>query len=228
LLVAGSKDPTVAAYIERGYAPAIFRRSLSRFKTAISIYQPWIEGLALFAQWDALPGHAKVASGGMLDLASLEILSDTSKRRGNPQDYFARVGQRLQEARSSDEASKQKIDLLALPLNDPNGGYLAGYLGVKSIYHSAVAVVPLFEDSDFFVSWLGARLFHDPLAAAILFDVEMRPAEWLEMLLARLADRLAAIMHHASRFCSLGWRPHAIDPSVWIGLRQLAVQRIRD
>ena len=39
---------------------------------------------------------------------------------------------------------------------------------------------------------------------------------------------LAAIMHHASRFCPPGWRTHAVDPSVWIGVRQLAVQRIGD
>ena len=32
----------------------------------------------------------------------------------------------------------------------------------------------------------------------------------------------------ASRFCPPGWRTHAVDPSVWIGLRQLAVQRIGD
>jgi hypothetical protein len=39
---------------------------------------------------------------------------------------------------------------------------------------------------------------------------------------------LAAIMYHASRFCPPGRRTHAVDPSVWIGLRQLAVQRIGD
>jgi hypothetical protein len=41
-------------------------------------------------------------------------------------------------------------------------------------------------------------------------------------------NRLARIIHHASRFCPLGWRTHAVDPSVWIGVRQLAVQRIGD
>jgi Mn2+/Fe2+ NRAMP family transporter len=37
---------------------------------------------------------------------------------------------------------------------------------------------------------------------------------------------LAAIMHHASLFCAPGSRTHAVDPSVWIGVRQLAVQRV--
>ena len=40
--------------------------------------------------------------------------------------------------------------------------------------------------------------------------------------------RLTAIMHHASRFCPPGWPTHSVDPSVWIGVRQLAMQRIGD
>ena len=42
------------------------------------------------------------------------------------------------------------------------------------------------------------------------------------------ADALARIMHHASRFCAPAWRAQAVDPSVWIGVRQLAVQRVWD
>jgi hypothetical protein len=45
---------------------------------------------------------------------------------------------------------------------------------------------------------------------------------------ATKAEGLTAIMHHASRFCSLGLHTHAVDPSVLIGVRQLAVQRIGD
>jgi hypothetical protein len=33
-------------------------------------------------------------------------------------------------------------------------------------------------------------------------------------------------MHHASLFCTPGWRTHAVDPSVWIDVRELAVQRV--
>jgi hypothetical protein len=40
--------------------------------------------------------------------------------------------------------------------------------------------------------------------------------------------KLARIIHRASRFCPPGRRTHAVDPSVWIGVRQLAVQRIGD
>jgi hypothetical protein len=37
---------------------------------------------------------------------------------------------------------------------------------------------------------------------------------------------LTAIMHHAAIFCTPGWRTHAVGPSVWIGERELAVQRV--
>ena len=40
--------------------------------------------------------------------------------------------------------------------------------------------------------------------------------------------RLARIMHHAERFCMFGRRSRAGDPSVWIGVRSLAVQHVWD
>jgi hypothetical protein len=42
------------------------------------------------------------------------------------------------------------------------------------------------------------------------------------------ATVLARIMHHMERFCTSGRRSRADDPSVWIGVRQLAVQRVWD
>ena len=40
--------------------------------------------------------------------------------------------------------------------------------------------------------------------------------------------QLTRIMHHAERFCRSGRQSCAGDPSVWIGVRQLAVQRVWD
>jgi hypothetical protein len=40
--------------------------------------------------------------------------------------------------------------------------------------------------------------------------------------------RLSSTLPTPRVFGLLGWRTHAIDPSFWIGLRQLAVQRIGD
>jgi putative tryptophan/tyrosine transport system substrate-binding protein len=52
----------------------------------------------------------------------------------------------------------------------------------------------------------------------------------LPMVARELVDRrvsvLAAIMHHASLFCTPGWRTRAVDPSVWVGVRELAVQSV--
>src|ERR1700675_2977628 len=43
-----------------------------------------------------------------------------------------------------------------------------------------------------------------------------------------LARSLTWIMHHAGRFCTSGRRSRGGDPSVWIGVRQLVVQRVWD
>jgi hypothetical protein len=43
-----------------------------------------------------------------------------------------------------------------------------------------------------------------------------------------LAIALARIMHHAERFWRSGGRSRAGDPSVWIGVRPLAVQHVWD
>jgi hypothetical protein len=47
-----------------------------------------------------------------------------------------------------------------------------------------------------------------------------------QAMLQSKSNELAAIMHHASLFCTPGWRTHAVDPSVWIGVGELAVQRV--
>jgi len=48
------------------------------------------------------------------------------------------------------------------------------------------------------------------------------------MNLEQLDGFLARIMHHAERFCTSFQLACAGDPSVWIGVRPLAVQRVRD
>jgi hypothetical protein len=40
------------------------------------------------------------------------------------------------------------------------------------------------------------------------------------------AGRLAEIMYHAEGFCRSGLRSRADDPFFWIGVVQLAVQRV--
>jgi len=49
----------------------------------------------------------------------------------------------------------------------------------------------LFQDSDFFVSFASARIFHDPLAAAFLMDTRSTHVEWLHQIRARLHERVS-------------------------------------
>ena len=48
----------------------------------------------------------------------------------------------------------------------------------------------------------------------------------LERALDHVTALLTRIMRELGRFCSSDWRPCADDPSGWIGVRLLAVQRV--
>ena len=73
-------------------------------------------------------------------------------------------------------------------------------------------------------------LVRDPFEVLVRAVDALDPKERTAMRrsLQQVLSTLARIIHHASRFCPPGRRTHAVDPSVWIGLRQLVVQRIGD
>jgi isoquinoline 1-oxidoreductase beta subunit len=76
----------------------------------------------------------------------------------------------------------------------------------------------------------GRRIEYRALAAdaarlPVPHDVPLkRPADF--KLIGTPARRLARIMHHGARFCTSCRRSRAGDPSVWISVRQLTVQRV--
>jgi hypothetical protein len=95
------------------------------------LFQPWIEGLALFAQWDSLPGESKAASKAMLTASGLYFLSNGIRNLSDGYVEFANV---IKRGRATYDAHRRKTDLLSQPLSDVKGAYLAGYLSVKALY----------------------------------------------------------------------------------------------
>jgi hypothetical protein len=70
------------------------------------------------------------------------------------------------------------------------------------------------------------------IVATVLFAlagiVGLTPALALLTFWYRFPSWLARIMHHAEHFWRSGRRSRAGDPSVWIGVRPLAVQHVWD
>ncbi len=185
--IAATRDPRVEAAAERGEVPDDFRRLMQNFAAGVLVYEPWIEGVALFAEWDAVPGRSEVASKAMTRCHFLHLLSQTDFSPDTAWDRFARE---LVAARRTGEARARKRNLLSVDLSEGAGHYLAGYLGVRALYRKALSRSALFLDTDFFCSFLTLALFNDPVAAAILMDVDTPYQEWLERLSRRLDNRL--------------------------------------
>jgi hypothetical protein len=93
-----------------------------------------------------------------------------------------------------------------------------------------VAIVILITATIQAVCWPGQKLLFSgarSLIVGVILGSNLRPYQ-PGLVPSEIQSRLvlAAIMHHASLFCTLGWHTHAVDPSVWIGVRELAVQRV--
>src|SRR5258708_2675315 len=130
IAVAASKEPKVASEIERGIIPDRYRRLVQNLSAGLMLYQPWTEGLALFAEWDSLPGKAAAASKAMLNASNLLLKrhSYESFDKG-----YQTLGNAIRRARTGDLSERRKMDLLAFPLKGNNGFYLPGYFGGKSL-----------------------------------------------------------------------------------------------
>jgi hypothetical protein len=188
IIVMGSKNASTISSLEQGEIPEAYLRIVKNFSAGLLLFQPWIEGLALFAQWDALPGESAAASKAMLTASALYFLSS---RPRNLTEGYAEFSNVIKEGRASYRAGTAKTDLLSQPLADEKGGYLVGYLAVKALFKKAVTITDKFCDSDYFITFVCARLFHDPLMAAFLLSTHINEADWLELVTSRLLDRLS-------------------------------------
>jgi hypothetical protein len=210
ILIKGSWKQETAAAIKNGEVPEDYLRVLANMSAGLLIYLPWIEGLALFAEWDALPGRSDVLSKPM---HFTSILNPDLSFPRTVNEVFENLGGILRRVRKGTDAERRKINLLAVPLLGPKGHYLAGYLGVKALHQKAVSTSALFRDTDFFLAFAMARIFHDPCAAAILFDTETPPPEWSDRLLMRLIERIGIFnARDLDRFARLYERAEQSSP----------------
>jgi hypothetical protein len=71
------------------------------------------------------------------------------------------------------------------------------------------------------------KILHKPTNATFSFDTghtTFKSIHW-----GRAGEQLlTAIMHHAERFYTSDWRARVGDPSGWINVRPLTVQRVWD
>lgn len=158
-----------------------------RYEVARDFIQPLSEGIALFAEHDAIPGEARTISEPMSRAAGLYARGYSFDNKENPYEGLPLV---LAAARVSRNHTRRKAALLLEPLSCAKGGYLPGYLLIKRIWQYARERSPLFRDSDFFLQYFREYIFGDWGLVARLLDDERKDLAAIDPVVNHIALRL--------------------------------------
>jgi hypothetical protein len=132
-------------------------------RLVIELYRPLLEGLALFAEFDALPGSSRIISRPLLFTLRHTVPRDKADQW--QRELFAILTAAWQTRGSVD----RRRDVLGTSLMD-RGGYLLGYLYVKTWSGWVSRRAPIFHDSDFAFFFLSEYFWNDFELAALLLD----------------------------------------------------------
>ena len=139
-----------------------------RCMTASTILEPFAEGLALFAEFDAYPGKSRWMSQ---TLTASSILFAPAVQTDKPEILLMGL---LQSLRRDPLLLERKAGVYAGPFNvfDP---YLIGYLSVRSLWVQMAAACSDLNDRDLFLSYLRSYLYDDP--GMVLRMLDSYPSE---------------------------------------------------
>jgi hypothetical protein len=162
-----------------------------RYESTVTFLRPLLEGMALFAEFDASPGTAAVMSQPIF-WAAMNFAAEQLKKEDN----FNFIGQWLFGERMMPRFLKRKATLLALPLrhSEPGGEYLSGYLVTKLLHYHLTDRAELFQDSDFFLLYLRHYLLEDTILVRELLDFEKKDIGAVAAIKEHLAKRINGLL----------------------------------
>jgi len=181
-----------------------------------TIFEPLVEGVALFAEHDVQWGDFEIASHPLLHLWALFLsagannaLSEFLAHQVIPNQapdliqkadpihklrvtYAATVNDRLMIGRTGDYWIEQKARLLCQPLvgKDRGPAYLLGYLAVKRTYLLLRSVSEMLADSDCFLLLMLGYWFSDKPLAECLLSLTDADIMSVQETMAELTNRL--------------------------------------
>lgn len=177
----GSKFPTMAA------------RDLAIIRTAYTLFQPMLEGLALFAEHDLLVGDSPLVSrvsehaaplfvkgrlGEILGIQDEKIIEAITSAR-NSDVMMKAYSQLLRQARCDQSWIEQKAKLLSQSVKEPPR-YLMGYLAVKGMYYELMNRAPELADPELFLYVMLEFIFNDHDLTRLLLRWYNTPEEELD------------------------------------------------
>lgn len=176
---------------------------LIRYRVGTSVLRPFAEGMALFAEFDALPSTSPLASDVMNSAVTCFLIGRSDLLVADGETVFdAPLIGLLHDMRHGRSANSRKTDLLLQPMaTGPDDGYLPGYLLVKNLWLESGMRTTRLHDRDLLLNYLHAYVFGDYGLVAHLLDPNTSDigaaARIAEYLLARL-QRFPSAEHEAN------------------------------
>src|ERR1700677_1049592 len=177
---------------------AAVSRDRLRVKTVMTMLEPLAEGLALFMEFDASPGDSEMISSPMYFTRTFFGEEKLTKDE-TPGEISNTICDILWETRMSGYCARRKEQLLSQPLSFKSGGYLPGYLTVKSLYVEAVKRAKAFDDSHLFACYVKSFFYDDCGLISLLLDQDIADDEWVQRVAEYLKGRFIDL-----RTCDIG------------------------
>ena len=164
---------------------------LVRHEVAKEVLKPITEGLALFAEFDLVSGSRSIQSQTLSALAmcfGFGLEDDEGKLR--PELSHLAL---LQNTRLNPEfLETRKAPLYFMPFVD-NEAYLQGYLSLKAIHARQRMTVGAFHDPEFFLCYVRAYFFEDPILVSLLLSPETNEIKAANAIAGHLQKKIARL-----------------------------------
>lgn len=141
---------------------------LLRARVASNLLRPLAEGLALFAEYDAVPGASPQISTPLLGAIYCFGLPTMAE-----DDKLLPWKATLQLLRRSPGFCARKASVLQRPFSCEDA-YLPGYMSVKSLWRSAARRSSQFMDTDLFLAFVKGYFYEDPRFVSAILDPEAK------------------------------------------------------
>ena len=168
-------------YVMRDYAVS---------KLLTDLYRPFLEGFALFQEFDAIPGKSRLISTPSNTAGELFCDSDVEQQEGLSYPDIQRL---LVDYRCSSVAFDRKVNAMLAPLESKTG-YLSGYATVKRLWYLLQVKNNLMTDPEYFLCYMRAWLFQDWVAIETILNHTVSTQLTLEVIVERLLHRLESIV----------------------------------
>ncbi|MEQ1622589.1 MAG: hypothetical protein ABL919_14370 [Methylococcales bacterium] len=182
---------------ERLTGPA---RDMIRVAAANSFLRPLLEGLALFAEFDAVSGDVPIANWSSQVVARLFCFPEMRNALLAGKDLLSPLKTKLEILRLTPTMISRKKALLRRDLFDPDG-YLLGYLLIKTIWVDLTMRHDIWRNTDMFLMFANDYFFNDfGLAYLLVQPNEMSIEDELKNLDAYLHNRVVELGRNSAEF----------------------------